>query len=112
SKLFTTILDACKTKIFLPNVNAQGENYIPIYEKFGLNRREIEIIAVSTPKKEYYLKSEVGARKFSLALGEKSLKLLASSSQENQNLALEIYKRCGNRDEFTKKFLNLKDGEV
>ena len=40
------------------------------------------------------------------------IKLLASSSQENQNLALEIYKRCGNRDEFTKKFLNLKDGEV
>lgn len=112
SKLFTTILDACKTKIFLPNVNAQGENYIPIYEKFGLNRREVEIIAVSTPKKEYYLKSEVGARKFSLALREKSLKLLASSSQENQNLALEIYKRCENRDEFTKEFLNLKDGEV
>ncbi|MGL5932239.1 MAG: ATPase [Cetobacterium sp.] len=112
SKLFTTILDACKTKIFLPNVNAGAENYVPIYEKFGLNKREIEIIANSTPKKEYYLKSEIGARKFSLALKDKSLKLIASSSQESQNLALEIYRRCKSGDSFTKEFLNLKDGEV
>ncbi|MGL5798376.1 MAG: zonular occludens toxin domain-containing protein, partial [Cetobacterium sp.] len=110
SKLFTTILDACKTKIFLPNVNAEAENYIPVYEKFGLNRKEIEIIAKSTPKKEYYLKSELGARKFSLALKDKTLKLLTSSSLGEQNKAASIKSITKNSDEFTRLFLEIEEG--
>lgn len=107
SKLFTTILDACQTKIFLPNANAFADNYIPIYEKFGLNQREIEILSKGTPKKEYYYRSSKGARLFELALGEKTLKLIAASDQDSQKIAKEIYKEMGGGEKFVKAYLGL-----
>ncbi|MEI6856237.1 ATPase [Psychrilyobacter sp.] len=107
SPLFTTILDACNTKIFLPNSNAVSENYIPVYKAFGLNEKEIEIISKSTPKKEYYTKSQLGSRKFELSLGEKTLKLIASASVEKQKLAIDLMKSSDSEDEFTKKWLEI-----
>lgn len=100
SMLFTTILDACKTKVFLPNANAKAENYIPIYEKFGLNKTEIEIIANGIPKRQYYYKSEKGSRLFELGLAEKTLKLIASSDKESQNKAKELIKQCSSTNDF------------
>lgn len=107
SKLFTTILDACKTKVFLPNPNAEAENYIPIYEKFGLNKTEILTIASATAKKEYYYKSEKGSRLFELALGTNTLKLVASNDPEAQKQAKTLYEEFGGGEIFTNKFLNL-----
>lgn len=107
SKIFTTILDACQTKIFLPNPNAFADNYIPIYEKFGLNQREISIIAKGTQKKEYYYRSSKGARLFELALGKNTLQLLAASDQDSQKLAKEIYREYGGGEKFVKVYLGL-----
>lgn len=105
SNLFSTILDACKTKIYLPNENAEAENYVPIYEKFGLNKKEIAIIGAGTPKKEYYYKSTLGSRIFELALDKKTLKLIASSGVEEQNKAKEIYRELGGGELFVKTYL-------
>lgn len=108
SKLFTTILDACKTKVFLPNPNAQMDSYLEIYKKFGLNDTEIELIAEGTPKKEYYYKSELGSRKFELDLKEKTLRLIASSDKDSQAAAKELIKIISSPEEFTREWLNLK----
>ena len=108
SKLFTTILDACLTKIFLPNANAMSDNYSVIYRKFGLNRKEIEIISESTPKKEYYYKSPKGSRLFELVLGENTLKLVGANDPEIQKEAKELYELVGNGENFTRKYLDLK----
>ena len=108
SKLFTTILDACLTKIFLPNANAMSDNYSVIYRKFGLNGKEIEIISESTPKKEYYYKSPKGSRLFELALGENTLKLVGANDPEIQKEAKELYELVGNGENFTRKYLDLK----
>ncbi|MGL5569271.1 MAG: ATPase [Cetobacterium sp.] len=107
SPLFTAVNDACKTKIFLANPNAKTEVYLETYKKFSVNDEEIEIIAEATEKKDYLIKTSTGyARKFSLALGEKTLKLVASSRVEELAEADYIFKTCGNSaDEFTKKFL-------
>ena len=107
SKLFTTILDACQTKIFLPNANAFAENYVPIYEKFGLNQREISIISKGTPKKEYYYRSNRGARLFELALGFNTLKLLAASDQDSQTIAKKISRVIGGGEKFVKEYLGI-----
>ena len=107
SKLFTTILDACLTKIFLPNANAMGENYSAIYRKFGLNNKEIEIISESTPKKEYYYKSPRGSRLFELVLGENTLKLVGANDPETQKEAKELYELVGNGEKFTKAYLGI-----
>ena len=108
SKLFTTILDACLTKIFLPNANAMSDNYSVIYKKFGLNGKEIEIISESTPKKEYYYKSPKGSRLFELVLGENTLKLVGANDPEIQKEAKELYELVGNGENFTRKYLDLK----
>lgn len=108
SKLFTTILDACLTKIFLPNANAMSDNYSVIYRKFGLNGKEIKIISESTPKKEYYYKSPKGSRLFELVLGENTLKLVGANDPEIQKEAKELYELVGNGENFTRKYLDLK----
>ena len=106
SKLFTTVLDACQTKVFLPNPNAFADNYIPIYEKFGLNKTEIEIISKATKKKEYYYKSTKGSRLFELDLKEKTLSLIASSDLAKQNKAKELKEIYRNANDFTREWLS------
>ena len=108
SKLFTTILDACLTKIFLPNANAMADNYSMIYRKFGLNSKEIEIISESTPKKEYYYKSPKGSRLFELVLGQNTLKLVGANDPEVQKEAKELYELVGGGEKFTRNYLSLK----
>ena len=106
SKLFTTVLDACQTKVFLPNPNAFADNYIPIYQKFGLNKTEIEIISKATKKKEYYYKSTKGSRLFELDLKEKTLSLIASSDLAKQNKAKELKEIYRNANDFTREWLS------
>ena len=110
SKLFTTVLDACQTKVFLPNPNAFADNYIPIYQKFGLNKTEIEIISKATKKKEYYYKSTKGSRLFELDLKEKTLSLIASSDLAKQNKAKELKEIYRNANDFTREWLSYGEG--
>ena len=110
SKLFTTVLDACQTKVFLPNPNAFADNYIPIYEKFGLNKTEIEIISKATKKKEYYYKSTKGSRLFELDLKEKTLSLIASSDLAKQNKAKELKEIYRDANDFTREWLSYGKG--
>ena len=110
SKLFTTVLDACQTKVFLPNPNAFADNYIPIYEKFGLNKTEIEIISKATKKKEYYYKSTKGSRLFELDLKEKTLSLIASSDLAKQNKAKELKEIYRDANDFTREWLSYGEG--
>lgn len=110
SKLFTTVLDACQTKVFLPNPNAFADNYIPIYQKFGLNKTEIEIISKATKKKEYYYKSTKGSRLFELDLKKKTLSLIASSDLAKQNKAKELKEIYRDANDFTREWLSYGKG--
>ena len=87
-----------------------ADNYIPIYEKFGLNKTEIEIIAKATKRKEYYYKSTKGSRLFELDLKEKTLSLIASSDLAKQNKAKELKEVCNNADDFTREWLSYGKG--
>lgn len=108
SPLFTAVNDACKTKIFLANPNAKTETYIETYKKFSLNEEEIDLIANSTEKKDYFIKTSTGyARKFSLALGKNTLKLVASSRAEELAEADLIKRQTTSPDEFTREFLQI-----
>ena len=68
SPIFDTVLTNCPSRIFLPNSNALEENQKKTYITFGLNQRQIEIIAAATPKQQYYFDSPEGSRLFDLAL--------------------------------------------
>src|SRR5208282_1746567 len=64
STIAPAIIESCPQRIFLPNDRAVEPQARAIYEHFGLNDRQIELIARATPKRHYYLQSRRGNRLF------------------------------------------------
>ena len=81
SPIAPAIVESCPTRIFLPNERAIEPQITAIYRRFGLNDRQIEIIARATPKRDYYCQSRRGNRLFELGLGPIALAFCAASSK-------------------------------
>ncbi len=105
SSIAATIKEACFTKIYLPNANALSHDSAGFYERFGLNSRQIEILALATPKRDYYYTSPLGNRLFELGLGGVALTYCAGTSKEQQAAVKAILKRATSTDEFNSEFL-------
>ena len=85
SPLKTTINRECATKIFLANPTAAtGER--KVYEDFGMDETDIEMIAMAQSKADYYWTSPEGRRRIHLALGDVALSFLAASGQRDREL--------------------------
>ncbi len=81
---FATIIESCPQRILLPNDRAVEPQSQAAYGRFGLNARQIELIARATPKRQYYLQSARGNRLFELGLGPVALALCGSSDPDTQ----------------------------
>jgi type IV secretion system protein VirB4 len=79
SAIAPAIIESCPTRIFLPSPQATEPQLRTVYEGFGLNDRQIELIARATPKHDYYYHSRLGSRLFDLALGPVALAFVAAS---------------------------------
>jgi len=90
SAIAPAIIESCPTRLFLPNERAIEPQITAIYRRFGLNDRQIEILARATPKRDYYCQSRRGNRLFELGLGEVALALTAASSKSDQALIERI----------------------
>jgi type IV secretion system protein VirB4 len=55
-----------------------------VYESFGLNSRQIEIIASARSKRDYYYQSPLGQRLFDLGNGPIALAFTGASRPEDQ----------------------------
>ena len=86
SAIAPAIIESCPQRIFLPNDRAIEPQARAAYERFGLNERQIELIARATPKRHYYLQSRRGNRLFELGLGPVALALCGASSTADQTL--------------------------
>ncbi len=76
SGIFSTIVNACMTKILLPNSQAsQGEN-ASLYEGVGLSGGDIQALAQATPKRDYFYASPLGKQLFRLDLADDEIALL------------------------------------
>ena len=84
SQIAPTLIESCPTRIFLPNARADEPGQADIYDAFGLNARQIQLIARATPKREYYLQCPDGNRLFDLELGEVALAFCGSGSKADQ----------------------------
>jgi type IV secretion system protein VirB4 len=110
SKLRTTIVSQCLTKIYLADPNAQSPVIAEYYRFFGLEDNEITALSHARMKRDYFYKSPKGSRLFELGLDEFQLALLAADHEmlddlekeygrnSRKPLALEILKRKGVRD--------------
>jgi len=90
SAIAPAIIESCPTRIFLPNERAVEPQILSVYRRFGLNDRQIEIIARATPKRDYYCQSARGNRLFELGLGEVALAFAAASSKTDQLAISEL----------------------
>ena len=90
SPIAPAIIESCPTRIFLPNERALEPQIAGIYARFGLNARQVEILARATPKRDYYCQSRRGNRLFELGLGEVALAFAAASSRTDQRLIGEL----------------------
>lgn len=85
SAIAPAIIESCPTRLFLANERALEPQIGGIYRRFGLNDRQIEIIAGATPKRDYYCQSALGNRLFDLGLGPFALAFTAASSRSDMN---------------------------
>jgi len=95
SAIAPAIIESCPTRLFLPNERAIEPQITAIYRRFGLNDRQIEILARATPKRDYYCQSRRGNRLFELGLGDVALAFTAASSKSEQSAIAEIVGEYG-----------------
>jgi len=95
SAIAPAIVESCPTRLFLPNERAVEPQITAIYRRFGLNDRQIEILARATPKHDYYCQSRRGNRLFELGLGDATLAFAAASSKSDQTAIAQLMAEHG-----------------
>ena len=106
STIFSTLNESCPTRIFLPNRKAMEPEIYEQYARFGLNHKQIEIIATAMPKRQYYCQSDAGNRLFDLGLDPISLAICASSSKEDHRLMDNLLSE--GKEDLLHRFLDVK----
>ena len=86
SSIAPALIESCPTRIFLPNDRALEPQARAVYARFGLNDRQVEILSIAAPKRDYYAQTARGNRLFELGLGPIALALCGSSSPDDQRL--------------------------
>ncbi len=95
SAIAPAIIESCQTRLLLPNERAIEPQITAIYRRFGLNDRQIEIIARAMPKRDYYCQSRRGNRLFELGLSDVALALCAASSKTDQSAISRLFAEHG-----------------
>jgi len=107
STIASALIESCPTRIFLPNDRALEPQARNVYERFGLNARQVEILSSATPKRDYYAQTARGNRLFELGLGPVALAFTAASTPDDHRLI----DRClaeGDGASFAARFLSAK----
>ncbi|MGE0047737.1 MAG: conjugal transfer protein TrbE [Acidithiobacillus sp.] len=97
SPLLPVLQESCPTKIFLPNREATSQHLRPMYVDMGLNDRQIELLAQSTPKQDYYLHTTEGQRRVQFAMGPATLAFCGVSDPREVKRIAELKARDGVR---------------
>lgn len=83
SPIRDVIFESCPTKILLPNAEASNQSSREFYQRMGLNEAQIDLIRYAIPKREYYIFSPEGRRKFQLALGGVAMSFVGVSGKSD-----------------------------
>ena len=95
SSLAPALIESCPTRMFLANDRALEPQIAAIYARFGLNDRQIEMVAHATPKRDYYAQSHRGNRMFDLGLGPVALAFCAASSKADHAAITKLLEGAG-----------------
>ncbi len=84
SSIAPAVIESCAQPRIPAQPSATEPQIRTIYEGFGLNRRQIEIVATAQPKRDYYYQSRLGNRLFDLDLGPATLAFAGASTPQDQ----------------------------
>ncbi len=105
SSIAPAIIESCLTRIFLPNAAALEDTSRRIYQSFGLNVRQLQILQTATPKRDYYLQCRQGSRLFQLDLQPIAKAFCAAGSPEDQARITQVLAQHG-QDDFVTAYVN------
>ncbi len=108
SSIAPAIVESCPSRIFLPHDRAAEPQVKAIYKSFGLNDRQIEMIAHAVPRQDYYYQSRHGNRLFELEPGPVALAFAAASSPDDHALMDKLIGAHG-AGHFARQWLQAKD---
>jgi type IV secretory pathway VirB4 component len=74
------IFASCRSFVYLPNRAATNPPVATFYRQCGLSDEQTQLLAMSTPKRDYLYKSDVGLRRFQLVLSPLERLLVAAST--------------------------------
>ncbi|MGE3350053.1 MAG: hypothetical protein AB7I35_21705 [Ramlibacter sp.] len=83
SPIAAALSESCLTRIFLPNARALEEQVAAYYRRYGLNDRQLQLLASATPKRQYYYQGRQGNRLFELELGPVARAFCAAGSPDD-----------------------------
>lgn len=95
SKIAASLLEACPSRIFLPNDRALEPNIQEKYMQLGLNEKQIHLIAHAQAKRHYYFESHRGHALFDLNLSALALHFCGLSRPEAKQILLQHYEEYG-----------------
>jgi type IV secretion system protein TrbE len=90
SEIGDVILETCPTKVLLPNAEAGNPTSRILYDRIGLNEREIAIVQTSLPKRDYYIVSPLGRRLIALSLGNVARAFVGVNGREEREGAVRF----------------------
>jgi type IV secretion system protein VirB4 len=90
SGIAPALIESCPSRIFLPSAQALEPQLRTVYEGFGLNERQIRLIAHAQPKRDYYYQSRLGHRVFELGLGPIALAFAGAGRPADQRAIDEV----------------------
>ena len=78
SAIFSTIVNACFSRIYLPNEYAMQPDNLALYKELGLDESDATILKEAQGGREYFYASKKGKQKFELCLSQYQLSVLKS----------------------------------
>ena len=104
SAIAPALVESCPSRLFPPSPQATEPQLRGVYEGFGLNERQIDIIARAQPKRDYYYQSRLGGRLFDLDLGPIAM-AFAGASRPEDHLLMDRLMHDGAADGFALAWL-------
>jgi type IV secretion system protein TrbE len=104
SPILSTLLSACQTKIYLPNEEALTPHIAEAYKGFALSETEIGILAQAQKKRDYYYRSVLGRRLFTIDIGPVGLAFAGMSTPADQRF-LDSLVASGRPDSYAERIL-------
>lgn len=96
SEIAGILMQTCQTKIFTPNLNAKNQQK-QAYLDIGLNEKQIELISLAMPNREYYYTNPLGNRLINFNFGELTTIFVRKPSLEQVDIARKLKAEHGDK---------------